>query len=428
MAANDIPGGGDRLHSLAEVFTSSLDPKVILANLAARTSEILAATRCSIVLVEPSMRSAKARVFTAVDDPSIEGYQLDLESYPEIQVALECGGPIVVRDEPDDEIATRIRQRLRSLPFPLSVALPITYREERFGVLFLRFADRDHPLSEEALAFSQLIAFGAAVALHNSREYEEVLAEVRRQEHQAQQLAEANRLRVEILSSASHDLRAPLNSIIGYSDLLTEAAYGRLTEAQLEVVGYIASNAQSLLQLVNTVIDHARLETGHLPLHVSGGEVAGLFEELRITLQPLVRRRPIQLEFETRGALPLVETDWAKLKRVLLNLLHNSLKFTAAGAVTLTASIANGCVAFDVEDTGPGIPADDLPRIFDWYYRRNPDSTGGPGGLGLAIVKRYCELIGARVGVRSVVGQGTHFTVTVPVRWPKARPPGEPAV
>ncbi len=420
MTPNDDHVGYRDIQELPNVFTSSLDPKVILSNLAERTSQILGATRCSVVRVDPVRHPGRAFVFTAADDPTIEGYSLNLEDYPEIQVALKENHPILVRDEPDDPVAARIRARHRKLPFPISVAIPLSYRAANFGVLFLRFSDPNHSINKQAIAFCQLIAFGAAVALHNLQEYEELLAEVKKREHEAQQLEDLNRLRMEILSSASHDLRVPLNSIVGYVDLLSECVYGETKPAQLEVLGYIADNAQALLQIVNTLVDHARLEEGKIPVTVSRGEVSTLLEELRITVEPLAQRRDIRLDFHSQGRIPSLETDWVKLKRVLLNLLHNSLKFTDHGSISLVASETNDRVRFEVADTGCGIAPETLPNIFNQFYRANPTRADGPGGLGLTIVKRYCEMLGGEISVTSELGKGSRFTVNLPVSPVKA--------
>jgi signal transduction histidine kinase len=414
--------GDPRLELLPGAFPSSLEPKAILSSLAERTSQILNATRCSVVRVDPSRHPGKAFVFTAIDDPSIEGYTLDLEDYPEIRAALERNAPILMRDLPDDEVAAQIRARHRRLPFPVSLAIPLSYAGESFGVLFLRFSDPHQPISREAVMFCQLIAFGAAVALHNARQYEQLLAQVEYREQQAQTLADANRMQLETLSAASHDIRVPLNSIIGYTDLLLEGLYGEVQQQQKEVLERILENAQNLLEIVNTLIDYARLEEGRVPLELSRGEVATLFEDLRVVLEPLAQRRDLELSFQICGAVPLVQTDWPKLKRILLNLLHNAVKFTERGRVSLTAMNRDGRVEFEVADTGVGIPPEHLSDLFSQWTRVAPRSAAEPGGLGLAIAKRYTDLLRGRLSVASELGKGTRFSLSIPVEWEGGEP------
>lgn len=397
-------------------FTSSLDPKVILSTLVDRASEILGATRASVVRVDPERHPGRAFVFTATDDPSIEGYALALDDYPEIQAVLEHEHALLVRDDPADPIATRVRDRHRKLPFPLSVLFPLVYRERSFGVLFLRFADGAHPLRREDLEFCELVAFGAAVALHNAHAHEEALAELRRREHEAERSEEAHRLHMEMLSSASHDLRTPLHSMVGYVDLLLENVYGDISGEQRETLGHVAASAQSLLDIVNNLVDFARIEEGRHRLDVNPGEVSRLLEDLRFTIEPLALQRSLELVFESVGAIPTVHTDWSKLKRVLLNLLHNAIKFTETGTVSLRAWAERGRVWFDVVDTGTGISREHVDQIFDRFYRVDPRQADDPGGLGLAIVKRHCDLLRGTVSVQSRRGKGSRFRVAIPLK------------
>lgn len=401
--------------ALVETFTGSLDPKVILSSLVEKTRNILRATRCSVVRLDPERHPGKAFVFTAADDPSIEGYRLDLDDYPEIRAAVAEDRPIIVRDDPEDLIAAEIRRVHRKLPFPLSVLLPLSYRGENFGVLFLRFSDLDHEVRWEEIGLCQLIAFGAAVALHNARDHEDTIADLRSREHELGQLEEAHTLRMEMLSAAAHDLRAPLNSVFGYVDLLSEGSYGTVTDEQKQILGYIADNAENLLQIVNSVVDYARLEEGNVPLQLGEGEVSRLLEELRIVVEPIARRRGLELEIVGSGPLPKARTDWSKLQRILLNLLHNALKFTDEGRISLSAEMEGERIRFRVTDTGQGIEPESLQTIFDRFTRLDPGREEGPGGLGLSIVKRYTEVLGGEVTVESEPGKGSSFTVTVPV-------------
>lgn len=418
MGPDDAQLSARFLQALRDEITSSLDPKVVLSSLAAGTSRILNATRCSVVQVDPVRHPGRGFVFTAVDDPSIEGYSLELANYPEIEAALAENRPIRVHDDPDDPIASRIRKRHRALPFPLSVVLPISYRDRRFGVLFLRFARADAAIGAEAVALCQMIAFGAAIALNSAREYEELVAQAKHKQHEAEELREALRLRIELLAAASHDLRTPLNSIVGYLDLLGAGSYGDLDTTQHEVLAHLIRNSLSLLEIVNTLIDHGRLDVGRATLHVTPGEMSQLLEELRLTVEPLVGRRPVAIRFEVSGPIGSLETDWLKLKRILLNLIHNALKFTEKGEITLAVSRHDATVRFRIRDTGAGIAPQDLGHIFDPFYRANSTRAEGPGGLGLSIVKRYCEMLHGRIEVASRLGEGTEFTVELPAVWP----------
>lgn len=398
-------------------FTSSLDPKVILSSLVDRASEILRASRASVVRVDPDRHPGRAFVFTATGDPSIEGYSLALADYPEIAEAFRGGRPLLVRDDPTDPIAMRIWARHRKLPFPISVLFPIAYRGRSFGVLFLRFRDPAHELRDEDLQFCELVAFGAAVALHNAREHEQALAELRRREHEAERLEEALRLRMEMLSSAAHDLRTPLHSIVGYVDLLSEDAFGAVTGEQRGVLGEVASSAQALIEIVSNLVDYARVDEGRFGVDIRDGEVSRLLEDVRFMIEPLARNRALEVLFESEGTIPTVRTDWGKLRRILLNLVHNAVKFTAKGHVAVRAGSGDGQVWLEVEDTGRGIAPDQIGSIFDRFYRVEPSENDAPGGLGLAIVKLYCERLQGSIAVESRPGEGSRFRVSLPIAY-----------
>ena len=205
-----------------------------------------------------------------------------------------------------------------------------------------------------------MIAFGGAIALNSTREYELLVAEAKRKEHEAEELREALRLRLELLLAASHDLRTPLNSIVGYLELLGGGAYGELDTAQRDVLAHLIRNSMSLLEIINTLIDHGRLEQGQVPLRVTPGELSQLLEELRLMIEPLAGVRPVRIRFEASGPLVRLETDWLKLKRILLNLLHNALKFTERGEIALEVSHEDGAIRFRVRDSGAGIAPKDL--------------------------------------------------------------------
>lgn len=423
MGQNDVNISARSLQLLWREISSSLDPKIVLSSLAAGTSRILHPSHCSVVRVDAERHPGRGFVFTAVDDPALEGYSLDLADYPEIEIALREKRPIRIQNDLTDPIASLIRKRQRDLPFPLSVVLPICFESQTFGVLVLRFAEAGAAVSDEAVALCQTVAFGAATALNSAREYETLVAEVKRREHEAEALREALLLRIDLLSIASNDLRAPLNSIVGYLDLLGEGSYGELEPEQYGIVAQVERSALSLLEIVNSIIDHARLERGEIPLAVEAGEVAPLLEELRLAIEPLVSRRPVRIRFESAGSLAMLETDWLKLKRILLNLLHAALKFTDRGEVSLNVSSREGRIRFVVADTGSGIATADLSEIFDPFSGAHPARPKGPGGLGLTIARRYCEMLHGTINVASSIGQGTRFTIELPLRWPE---PGGP--
>ena len=234
----------------------------------------------------------------------------------------------------------------------------------------------------------------------------------------AEQLTEADRLKFEFLANTTHELRTPLTAIMGYGDLLIDESFGPLTQEQRGAIGRLMESARGLFGLVEQIFDYSKLERGETGLFVKRQDLGPLLDQLRLELVPLEDKKPYKIQYEIEKGLPSVETDWGKLKSILLNILSNALKFTEKGAVKL--SIRNGSkgmVSFAVSDTGTGIPKDKIPLIFEKFRQLDGSQTRRYGGigLGLTISKNLIELIGGRLEVESAVGGGSTFTVTIPI-------------
>ncbi len=231
-------------------------------------------------------------------------------------------------------------------------------------------------------------------------------------------LNEASEAKSRFLASVSHELRSPVNSVLGLTRLLLDPQGDPLTEAQLKELGLVHGSAQELLGLVNELLDLAKAESGKLEPQISRVELAELFSELRGALRPLVRPG-VALEVELPDLAP-IETDRTLLTHVLRNLLTNAVKFTTAGSVTLTARpITTYRVEIAVRDTGVGIAPADQPRVFEEFFQvRGPLQTGQNGtGLGLPYARRVTETLGGEMRLESEPGRGSTFTVELPTRW-----------
>jgi signal transduction histidine kinase len=235
-----------------------------------------------------------------------------------------------------------------------------------------------------------------------------------------QQLKQLDQLKAEFVSVASHELKTPINVIIGYLQLLQENVYGDLTPKQREICLTLASQAQALSRLVRQLLDVSRFEAGGGKLELRPMPFGPFLAELETTFRVLAIQRSVRFNVDRGSRLPdQVVWDEDRMSEVLGNLLSNAFKFTErGGTVELSVSSANDKVHMHVRDTGAGIPPQNVPYIFDKFFQAdNQASASAKGtGLGLAIAKTIVTAHGGTIGVESTLGAGTRFSITMPVR------------
>ena len=215
----------------------------------------------------------------------------------------------------------------------------------------------------------------------------------------------------EFLANMSHELRTPLNAVIGYSDLIAEIAEEDGYSAIADDLDKIRSAGTHLLGLISNVLDLSKIEAGKMELAREDIEVAMLFREVSATIEPLALRGKNQFVVEVGAELGTVSTDATRLRQCLINLLGNSCKFTRNGVVTLTARACEGCVEFEVVDTGIGMNPEELSRIFMPFQQATSTTAQhyGGTGLGLTLTLSLVQAMGGKLVVESTPGQGTTF-------------------
>src|ERR1700742_3409911 len=234
----------------------------------------------------------------------------------------------------------------------------------------------------------------------------------------AEQLKQASELKTRFLSNMSHEFRTPLNSVLALSRLLLDRIDGELTAEQERQVGYIRRSAESLLELVNDLLDLAKVEAGKVDIKPSAFTVGELFGGLRGALRPLLTDQAVELIFEIPDRVPNLFTDEGKVTQILRNLISNALKFTEQGEVRVSASFDadNERVKLSVRDTGIGIAPQDQARIFEEFSQVETkiQKRFKGTGLGLPLSKSLAELLGGELTMESIPGQGSVFTLSIP--------------
>ncbi len=238
-------------------------------------------------------------------------------------------------------------------------------------------------------------------------------------------LHEMNQIKNEFLATMSHELRTPLNSILGFSDVLNAA--DNLSDKQRKYVGNIQSSGQSLLSLINDILDLAKIEARRMEVHLSAFVPGELIERLVSTMRPLAEKKNIDIQWEISPELDVIDQDYGKLRQILFNLLSNAVKFTPEGGrIRVTAHpVPQEMFDIVVADTGIGIPLEDQVIIFERFRQghaaadeNNLTREYEGTGLGLSIVKELCRLLKGEVLLESEFGKGSTFTVRLPRRLP----------
>lgn len=254
---------------------------------------------------------------------------------------------------------------------------------------------------------------------------EKELAQTKRELVEAKtQLREADKLKSEFIATVSHELRTPLNSILGFAKLLLKQKIGPLNPIQQTDLSVIYDSAQHLLSLVNDILDLSKIEAGKIRLDAEWVSVEEIIVGVMASTYILIEDKPIELKEEIESNLPKVYVDRGRIRQVVINILSNAAKFTDVGSITMRVrkitKNEQEFVCFSIKDTGIGIAADDMDKVFEAFRQidssvaRRAEGTG----LGMPISYRLVSLHGGELWVESQVGQGSAFSFTIPLKPP----------
>lgn len=299
-------------------------------------------------------------------------------------------------------------QLLPTLGIGPILLLPLLANQQLFGVLSIT-RDAGHPMfdevDEERLG---VMADLAALALWKARLLEEARS--------------ADAAKTSLLATLSHELRTPLTALEGYGELLEDEILGPLTHEQRDVIVRLRTVGRHLGSLIEDILTYASLEADRLTARTAPVRLDELLDSLHPFLEPLAREKGIEFMLDLEAGLPVLTTDEARVRQILLNLCQNAIKFTEVGGVTVRVSRgspgADGTptVRFAVRDTGVGIATTDLQRLFRPFSQLEDSATrrARGTGLGLYIARRLATLLGGRIEVVSRPGEGSIFTLVLP--------------
>jgi signal transduction histidine kinase/HAMP domain-containing protein len=267
------------------------------------------------------------------------------------------------------------------------------------------------PFTDQQIALVQTFADQAVIAIENVRLFHEI-------EDKSKQLEVANKHKSEFLANVSHDLRTPLNSIIGFTRIVLRRIGGQIPDLQKENLQKVLISGEHLLGLINSLLDLAKIEAGRMEVVTETFQVSDVIHMVAATVEPMLKNDKVRLIKEIAPDIPPLHTDREKLKQIVLNLLSNSAKFTEKGEIRVMAWSDDGSMRLAVADSGIGMKPEALEHIFEEFRQaeKTTSSKYGGTGLGLAIVKRLTSLLGGDIVVESEEGRGTKFTVTLPLK------------
>jgi len=253
--------------------------------------------------------------------------------------------------------------------------------------------------------------------LRDIAERKRVEATLYKTEGDLSEVAEASRHKSQFVANMSHELRTPLNAILGYIELILDNLYGETPDKMRKVLDRVQQNGRHLLGLINDVLDLSKIEAGKLSLTLADFSLEHVVHNVFVAVEPLANEKKLALNLEVPADLPTGYGDERRLSQVLLNLVGNAIKFTDAGAVTVSAKAVNDVFTIAVRDTGPGISEGDKLTIFEEFRQADSSVTRKKGGtgLGLAIVNEIVAAHGGTITCESRPGAGTTFHIRLPL-------------
>jgi signal transduction histidine kinase len=394
---------------VANAITMALDPGSIADQIVRGSGSQLRAVGTVLLLWDETSETFRVG---AIHGPHALGATelRQVEVRPDTVPTLGQGDSgVVVQVAPSSVREAMLRGLLQRWKATSLVGVRLQRGEQLHGLLFAARGDRQPPFTSRDCRILAGVGVHAAAAL----DYANLIAD----------LQSANQLKEEFMATMSHELRTPLNVIIGYTDLQLEGAFGDLPEDHTETLNTVRHQALQLLELIQATLDMSRLERGLMTVDLRDIAVGQLIEQLQVQIPPAWRKPSVELNWRVEPGLSPIRTDPAKLSILLRNLVHNALKFTHHGMVTVSVSAHpdRRKLTFVVQDSGVGIKAEHLSEIFD-MFRQAPDGEMSPGGvgLGLYIVKRLATVLGAEIEVGSAPGRGATFRIHVPIDGPLA--------
>jgi signal transduction histidine kinase len=397
----------ERLLEISRTLSASLELEPFLLSLISTASELTGCEAASILELEEDGEQLHFLALPWFHRDPLKTIKVPLQKSVAGWV-LENGQPAVVPDVANEPRHFKGADQAADFNTRSLMAVPIIYQDQKLGVLEVVNKAGEAHYTEEDLTILETLASQAAIAIQNTR----LVKKVQKSQDEVNQL---DRMKSDFIAIASHELRTPLGLILGHATFLREVIQPDY-RAQLDI---IIRNSTRLKEIIDSIANMDNVQRGMADLRARAVSIQRVVAEVVTSFEEEAKRKHISLRADTGEAELLVEGDASKISVVLSNMVKNSLIFTNSGGhIFIVAEQIPGYVKVSVIDDGIGIPAKDLPHIFERFYQVESHLTRKHGGmgLGLSVAKVMVEMHGGRIWAESVEGKGSNFTFILPTR------------
>jgi len=408
----------EALYAVTTSATQSLNLNTVLQMVIRKITEIFAFDATRVFLFDSSMQTLLLKAAHETSTEKFVGNDSFRRGQGIVGRAAEAGTPIIFEDIQNDPkyLEMSYLGNTRKMGGRFFAAFPIMSKRQTLGVIsFCEHKPRS--LAPTEIGLLTAMAGQIGIAVENARLFEETYQRADELTQKTLELEKSSRAKDEFLAMISHELRTPLNVIMGYTGLLQEGMLGALNPQQDDALKKVALQSNDLLSIVSNLLRATQIGSGEIKAERARTDLGQLLDEIK-NAYDLPATNELTLNWDFPSDLLIVETDSEKLRHILGNLIHNAIKFTEKGSVTIAARHLpkSKTLRVTVADTGPGIAKESLPIIFDMFHQVDGSNTRSHGGLGLGlyIVKKYTELLGGKIKVKSATGRGSVFTVALP--------------
>jgi GAF domain-containing protein len=402
------------LLEISRDISSTLDSSTVLQGIATHANNVLQGALSGLFLPEEKGQLFRAIAAVGEEAENLRNDTINLGEGILGNIAKNKVGEIV-NDVDNDKRAVQITGTNINSDEHL-LAVPLLANDELIGLMSVWRNGKNKEFLESELEFLTGLSRQAVIAIQNAKLFDEAQAARTSAEH-------ANQAKSSFLATMSHELRTPLNAIIGFTRIVRRKSEEALPDKQKENLDKVLSSAEHLLDLINTVLDIAKIEAGRMDVQASNFSINALVDQCFNTAQPLIKST-VRFEKQNDITLPLIYSDQNKIKQIVLNLLSNAAKFTHAGKIKISVAHENSILKIDVLDTGIGMNEESLNKIFEEFQQADSSTTReyGGTGLGLSISRSLARLLGGDLTVISELNKGSTFTLALPIQYVDEKP------